>query len=402
MVFRLSPLAVLLAAVPAVLAAQGAPSGQRGPSVQAVDAVPMRAVDVLEGYYSQLARQIELPRAPVAAVADPGTTITRFAFGSCASEIREQGFWNTIAATDPQLFMMIGDNVYGDTNWRGDAELGTLRASYAKLASIPSFAAFRARVPMLTTWDDHDYGFNDGGREFGFKGWSEDIYETFWDSSPEVRARPGIYESRTFGPEGRRVQIILLDTRFFRSPLTRAQVPEGQRPPLGPYAANVSAEADMLGPEQWAWLQAELKKPAELRLVVSSIQVLTDAHNFEAWATMPGERERLYRMLAGRNGGGILLLTGDRHAGGIYRDTPAAFGGQPLWEITSSSLNFAFTDTATNTAREPDPKRVTDFISEENFGLVEIDWPRRELRMSLRGKEGEVRTTQTVGWASPR
>ena len=50
---------------------------------------------------------------------------------------------------------------------------------------------------------------------------------------------------------------------------------------------------------------------------------------------------------------------------------------------------------------EPDPKRVSDFISEENFGLVEIDWPRQELRLELRGDQGEVRTTQTVSWSRP-
>lgn len=255
---------------------------------------------------------------------------------------------------------------------------------------------------MLATWDDHDYGFNDAGRDFAFGGWAERIYENFWDASPEVRARPGIYESRFYGPQGRRVQVILLDSRSFRSPLARAQLSAGERPPLGPYIADNSPEADMLGAEQWAWLEGELRKPADLRLVVSSIQVLTDAHNFEAWETMPQQRDRLYRMLAGRNGGGVLLLSGDRHAGGIYRDALAAYGGQPLWEITSSSMNLPFTDTATNTAREPDPKRVTDFISEENFGLVEIDWPRRELRLALHGKAGEVRTAQTVRWSAPR
>ena len=393
---RLPLTAALLALlVPSSLTAQLA-------SVENETVVPMSAQDVLKGYYDKLIRQVDLPRAPAGAEATEELVLTRFAFGSCFNENRDQAIWNTIAHSEPQLFMMIGDNVYGDTNWAGDAGLGTLRASYTKLAASPQFAAFRGQVPMLTTWDDHDYGFNDGGREFAFKGWAETIYENFWASPAEVRVRPGVYESRIFGPEGKRVQVILLDTRYFRSPLSRAVVAPGEpRPPLGPYVPNTSPDAEMLGETQWNWLAGELGKPADLRLVVSSIQVLTDAHNFESWETMPAERDKLFGMLVARNGGGVLLLSGDRHAGGVYRDTPAALNGQPLWEITSSSLNFAFTDTATNTAREPDPKRVSDFISEENFGLVEIDWSRRELRLELRGKEGEVRTTQTVGWSLP-
>lgn len=386
-------LALVAAASGTALAAQSHPAPPE---------VRMSAADLLDGYYEQLARQIDLPEAPAGKTLGAATIITRFAFGSCLQQSRDQDIWNTIAAARPQMFMMIGDNVYGDTGWTGDAELGTLRTAYATLAAAPQFAAFRREVPMLATWDDHDYGLNDAGREFAFGGWAERIYENFWDASPEVRARPGIYESRFYGPQGRRVQVILLDSRSFRSSLARAQLSAGERPPLGPYTADSSPEADMLGAEQWAWLEGELRKPADLRLVVSSIQVLTDAHNFEAWETMPGQRDRLYRMLAGRNGGGVLLLSGDRHAGGIYRDAPAAYGGQPLWEITSSSMNLPFTDTPTNTAREPDPKRVTDFISEENFGLVEIDWPRRELRLALHGKAGEVRTTQTMRWSAPR
>lgn len=394
---RLTASALILALlIPTPLAAQAVE-----PAAQGVTTVPMTAQDALDGYYRSLARVVDLPRAGRGVEADSNLVLTRFAFGSCFSEIRDAGIWNTIARADPQLFMMIGDNVYGDTNWAGDAELGTLRASYAKLASLPQFTGFYDKVPFLTTWDDHDYGFNDGGRDFAFRGWAETIYENFWNSPDEVRGRPGVHHSRIFGPEGQRVQVILLDTRYFRSPLVRAETAPGQpRPPLGPYVPDSSADADMLGAEQWAWLAEELAKPADLRLVVSSIQVLTDAHQFESWATMPAERDRLYRLLAARNGGGVLLLSGDRHAGGVYQDAPAAFGGQPLWEITSSSLNFAFSDTATNTAREPDPRRVTDFISEENFGLVEIDWPRRELRLELRGREGEVRTAQTVGWSA--
>ncbi|MDA0348331.1 MAG: hypothetical protein O3C43_17955 [Verrucomicrobia bacterium] len=33
------------------------------------------------------------------------------------------------------------------------------------------------------------------------------------------RQREGIYDAKVFGPKGKRVQIILLDTRYFRGPL---------------------------------------------------------------------------------------------------------------------------------------------------------------------------------------
>ncbi len=354
----------------------------------------------LAGYYEALDGQVSMPLAPPGApLPSTAATIQRIAFGSCNHQSRSQHMWAQIEATNPDLFLLIGDNVYGDTNWSGDAALSTLRAAYDEQSSHDEFQQFRARVPMMTSWDDHDFGFNDGGAEFALKGFAEDIYETYWGSSAEVRSRPGIYESRTFGQGDRRVQLIMLDTRFFRSEFERMPYTE-ERPPLGPYTPSEDASKTMLGGAQWAWLQQELAKPADLRILVSSIQVLTDAHDYESWEQLPLERAKLYEMLGARAESGLLMLSGDRHSGGIYTDVPMA-GGEQMWELTSSSLNLAFSTTERNTAREPDPKRVTDFIAEENFGLVEIDWDAETVRLSLRGAEGEVRAEQVVFWNAP-
>lgn len=351
----------------------------------------------LEGYYAALERQIELPVAPANKSLAPDTTLTRIAFGSCNHQSRSQHMWAQIAATNPDVFLFIGDNNYGDQFWKGDASLDTLRAAYQLQAETPELTDFRSKVPMMITWDDHDFGINDGGANFAFREWSETIFETFWGSSDEVKSRPGIYESRMFGADGKQVQIIMLDTRFFRSELdTIPYSPE--RPPLGPYVPSNDASKTMLGDAQWQWLQQELAKPADLRVVVSSIQVITDAHNYESWEALPLEREKLYSMLANREDSGMVLLSGDRHAGGIYTDVRPEMKGERVWELTSSSLNYSFSTTERNTAREPDPKRVTDFISEENFGLVEIDWQREAVTLSLRGSEGETRVTRTISW----
>ncbi|BDI60572.1 alkaline phosphatase D family protein [Qipengyuania nanhaisediminis] len=363
--------------------------------------VPVYAEDLLGLYYDKLESRIDLPVAPPNVSLAPETVLTRIAFGSCNHQLRSQDHWATIAASDPDLFLFIGDNNYGDQNWAGDAMLTTLREAYGVQSATPELAAFRARVPMMVTWDDHDYGFNDGGASFAFRTFAETIYETFWDASDEVRSRPGVYEARMFGPEGQRTQIIMLDTRFFRSDLDRMDYTP-QRPPLGPYVPSDDESKTMLGEEQWRWLEAELAKPADLRILVSSIQVITDAHDYESWEALPHERARLYEMLANRAESGLVMLSGDRHAGGIYTDATPETKGEHLWELTSSSLNYSFSSTERNTAREPDPKRLSDFISEENFGQVAIDWSARTLTLSLLGAgdddAGDVRVSRAISW----
>ncbi|KWV90496.1 alkaline phosphatase D family protein [Erythrobacter sp. YT30] len=359
--------------------------------------VPLSAEDLLAPYYAKLSKSVELPVAPANASLASDAVITRLAFGSCNHQLRSQAIWSKIAAADPQLFLFIGDNNYGDQRWAGDASLGTLRDAYGVQANTPELADFMAKVPMMVTWDDHDFGFNDGGANFAHRGWAETIFETFWNSSEEVRSRPGVYESRIFGLEGQRTQVIVLDTRFFRSEFDRIEYTPDW-PPLGPYVPSEDASKTMLGDAQWNWLEQELAKPADFRIIASSIQVLTDAHNYESWEALPLERAKLYEMLANREESGMVLLSGDRHAGGIYADATPETKGEMIWELTSSSLNYSFSSTERNTAREPDPKRLTDFISEENFGLIEIDWDNRTFTMSMRGSEGEERVTRTVEW----
>ncbi|WP_073974268.1 alkaline phosphatase D family protein [Erythrobacter donghaensis] len=374
----------------AALLASTAPAWGQTP--QAVEVTPDQ---LLSPYYEALKAQSALPYAGINPVLPADTTLTRIAVGSCNHQSASQHMWAQISAQSPQLFLMIGDNVYGDAGWDGDAGLASLRRAYALQASHPEFAAFRAKVPMMATWDDHDFGLNDAGGSFPFRGWAETLFETFWGSPEAVKARPGIYQSSITGPEGKRVQVILLDTRFFRSDLKRAAWTK-ERPPLGGYLPDDSAGKTILGEAQWAWLAAELAKPADLRIVVSSTQVLTTAHQFEGWTNFPAERTRLLDLLGKREASGLVLLSGDRHAGGIYK---VDHGGETIWELTSSSLNLAFgDDIERSTAREPDAARVGKFYPIENYGLVDIDWKARAVTVSLRGNTSATLTSQTFGW----
>jgi alkaline phosphatase D len=354
-------------------------------------AAPHSAQQALRPYYATL--EAKLPKAPVNPALAADTVITRFAFGSCVNENRDMKFWDVIAAQKPQAFLLIGDNVYGDTRATSAADIPTLAASYKKLNTRIEFDRFRRSVPMMTTWDDHDFGANDAGGTFAFKEYAEKVYETYWSSSAEVRSRPGVHESRIVGPEGKRVQFIILDARFFRSDLA-SMTYRDPGPPLGWYIPNTDPKATILGGAQWEWLEGELAKPAELRFIISSTQVITDAHNFEGWTNFPKERGRLYALLAQKGVNNAIFLTGDRHSGGCYK-TDAPGVARPVWDFTSSSLNFAF-GKGDGGDREPDPKRTGGFWGIPNFGQIDIDWTAKKVTMSLRKDDGSVIETQVA------
>lgn len=318
---------------------------------------------------------------------EPASPITRIAFGSCADQDRPQPIWDAVIAADPDLFLFLGDNVYGDDETAG---LPTLRAAYDRAATIPGYAKVKADIPTLAVWDDHDYGRNDGGADYPHRTASQELFLDFWGAAPDDprRMRPGVHNARIIGPPGRRVQIILLDTRYFRSPLLKTD--ERGAPGKERYRPDPDPGKTMLGEEQWAWLEERLQDPADIRIIASSIQVIADGHGWERWGVLPLERERLYRAIEAAGAGPVLFVSGDRHVGGLYEERRA--GGAVFTEITASSINRPFPSPG-----EAGPKRLGPLYTGENFGVIDLDWTSRRARLTLRDVEGAtVRATQTA------
>ena len=325
--------------------------------------------------------------------------LSRIAFGSCANEHRPQPIWESINELKPQLFIFTGDNVYADT-----ADPEKLKASYDGLAGITGFAKLRETTPIIATWDDHDYGKNDVGAEWEGKEASKKAFMDFFktpEDSP-IRKRGGIYDAKIFGPEGKRVQVILLDTRWFRGPIRKmtkeelraARAEAGKK--VGRYLPDKDSDSSMLGEEQWNWLIEELKKPAELRLLVSSIQVIPNEHGWEKWGNLPRERKKLLDAIRD-NARNVVILSGDRHLSEISMLPPETDGGPfyPVYEVTSSGLN------QTGLPEEANRFRVegTEIYNQPNFGLIEVDWSQEDpaIKLEVRDDDGKVvREVQTT------
>lgn len=331
------------------------------------------------------------PAVPMpAASLDTTTSITRVALGSCFHPRRDAGIFDEIAAANPDVMVMLGDNVYAEDE-ADDPELKSLRQAYAELASVESFSRLRQSTPLLVAWDDHDYGKNDAGAEFVHKQAAQSLYQHVWAVTADDprTSRNGIYYEKTTGPQGQRVQFILLDTRFFRSPMTLN--PDQQQ---GRYTASDDPDQSMLGETQWRWLETQLNKPADVRVVVTPVQMIADGHYWEAWAMMPRERQRFYRLLEKTSANGVVMVSGDRHSAALYRlagETP-----YPLFEMTTSSLNIPLTAFVKDPVDEPGPYRLTPPFYESNYGLIDIDWADRTVTLQIMGANGTTVANQEV------
>jgi alkaline phosphatase D len=344
-------------------------------------------------------------RAAADAHPDSRRTLRRVAFGSCCEQSKEQPIWDVINELEPDLFLFIGDNIYGDTR-----DMAVLRAKYAQLGAKPGFRRLRERTPILAVWDDHDFGEDDAGGDYPMKEESRRIFCDFWGETADSprRTRDGIYASYVFGESGSRVQVVLPDLRFNRTPILKRDLAGTKyedwaksleaagRPVPGPYEREPDRRATMLGETQWRWLEEQLHAPAQVRLFASSLQVLADFAGWEGWINYAGDHERLIDTIRRTRASGLVFLSGDTHYGELSRldaNVPYTF-----WDLTSSGL------TETWHVMPPNALRVGEVVREPNFGLVEIDWtaPLPKLALQVRDGAGRVRIEQRVDTARLR
>lgn len=329
---------------------------------------PLGGMDLDEVDVDALAAYVwSLHRRRRAADTRTREVVSRIAFGAGADQDRAQPVWDTVLALRPQLMLMLGNSVLAETE-----DMVQLRRQYDKLTVKPGFAELRRQSRFMATWNDLDFGREDGGAEFDKRAESQQVFLDFWNepSGSPRRIQQGVYTSQRFGPPGRRLQVILLDTRYGRGPLWQVSSEEARRRELlgmGPYLPNDHERARMLSEEQWRWLDEQLRQSADLRLIVTSIPFVMEFTGRESWANMPTERQRLIDLIRDTGATGVLLLSGDTPWADISRlDGEAPY---PLWDFTAGPLNRRST-----AGIGPNRHRVGQATREPSFGYIEVDW----------------------------
>jgi alkaline phosphatase D len=288
----------------------------------------------------------------------PAASTTRIAFGSCMHQSLPKPVLDLATASAPDLFVFLGDNIYGDTD-----DMAVLAAKYAEQAASPELQRLRSATPTIATWDDHDYGRDDAGAEYPYKAESKALFLDFWDEPADSlrRRRDGIYTSYLFEEEGGTVQLILLDTRWFRDALD-----PNDGSGKNDYQPTNDTTRTLLGVEQWAWLEMELARPADVRIIATSIQLAHEYNGWESWTNMPHERQRMVDLVRASGAEVTLFISGDAHWAELSRFE--GDGGYPLYDLTSSGITEDWPEIAENVNRIGSP------VADNNYGFVEIAW----------------------------
>jgi len=284
--------------------------------------------------------------------------LKRFAFGSCNDQRDPQPAWKGLIKDTPELFIWGGDNIYADTH-----DPDRIKYFYDLQNLRPDYAFFKSMTPIIGTWDDHDFGYDRSRGNYVHKELSQHHALDFLEEpidSPR-RLQKGIYTSYDFGQGDQRTKIILLDNRFFK---------------------DLDREAPLLGTEQWAWLEEELKNSdAHLHFIMSGITVSSPWYpGSEEWKDYPKESAKFFSLLERYKTKGVVLISGDKHFANIQQR-------QGYLEFMSSGMTHTV------------PHGIRKFLAGHfggtsffglSYGLIEITWMGNmpTLKMHIKNRHG--------------
>ena len=299
----------------------------------------------------------------------------KYGLGSCLDQSLEQVIWPAIKDEKLDGFIFLGDNVYGD---QPNGKLLKMKNAYQiQKNKLPKWLMQDKEI--LAVWDDHDFGVNDGGKDYPHKEEAQKMFLNFWEinENDPRNFREGLYFKKERNVDGTAIEIIALDTRYFRSKLN------GKK---NAYKPNKNPQATILGNRQWDWFESSIaNSSAKLIIILSSIQVLATDHSYEKWANFPLERSKLIRILSeAAQNKTVIVVSGDRHRSGIYQN-------DFFTEITASSLNKPG-----SRFKESDPLLIGETFPEINYGILNIQPAEKQIIVSIHNKKGKELNSKII------
>jgi len=238
--------------------------------------------------------------------------------GSCAKLQDDpiQNIWSHVRANRPDLFFWLGDNAYIDS-----LHQHVYYEEYRRMKSLPNLIPLLRSTPQLATWDDHDFGLNDGDRTHPAKKQALKAFKNYWaNPSAGIPGTPGIFFQYHYAG----VDFFFLDGRYYRDPNLDPDTPTKTH----------------LGNAQLNWLKNNLKSSNAAFKVLISGSGWTQFKGpcGDAWSSYIHERNNLFNFIRDEAITGVFLLSGDTHRGEANVIPRGNEGGYDLVEFVSSPL----------------------------------------------------------------
>jgi len=219
-------------------------------------------------------------------------------FISCANDT-SFGVWEEMANHNLDLLCLAGDTPYIDT-----ADLNLIRQKHRHFLQVTSLAALGKKVSTVGTWDDHDFGLNNGNgiSTADRKALTRQVFTEYRAHDKYGINNEGIYHKVDMGA----MEVFLLDPRWF-----------SQTAP-SPVDPNQST---CFGSIQWQWMLDAIRNSKAPFKVILQGQIWQDKKNSETddMFTYYAERDALLDTIKNEKIPGVVLFGGDIHVARYLR-----------------------------------------------------------------------------------
>ncbi len=202
--------------------------------------------------------------------------------------------FDAIRATDPLLYLIVGDLHYGDIR---TADVGLFEEVLDLTLSRPAQAARHRSTPIAYVWDDHDFGGNDSDPTVESAPAAREAFGRFVPHYPLAGPTSPVYQAFTIG----RVRFVLTDGRSGRTPAS----------------ATDDAAKTMLGVDQKAWLKQQLLDADDTHALIVWVNPLPwiaePSAGSDGWGGYTTERRELADFISDNDIDGLLMIAGDAH-----------------------------------------------------------------------------------------
>ncbi len=261
-----------------------------------------------------------------------------FIFSACfRDKYTPHNIFQKVLQVEPTFVMLLGDQMYAD--YDGDVNdsplysiLPAFRSKYLRNFG-EHFQALSSHIPIVATWDDHDYGHDNSDGTYPNKEIAKKVFKENYPAYPFESENGGLYYKFIIAD----VDVFVLDTRWYRTVMADEDY-EGKT---------------MLGEDQILWLLDGLKQSeAPFKLIVSSVSfndyggdTSSDKDGYDSWRGYKVERDEILSFIERNQIKGVMVFSGDQH----YPSGHILNWKSPLNSIseTDSSIVYSLTDLGT-------------------------------------------------------
>lgn len=359
---------------------------------------------------------------------DSSKKIDKIAFGSGLNPNKEQNIWKTVLSEGPDLFIVTGNQISNLDASEKPLTPVIVKEAFKKLYKNNDYRAAREKIPFLTTWSQSEINTNEKIDDTTKENFRTEFLK-FWPSIKRSLSKnqKDIKYAVHFGDKKTFVQILFLDTKWDQSefkkyipteskmteatplintaqnittqtsptsnditqalPINKVEATASSVTPVNsvtiektnsPWMPDSENTKHFLNQEQWAWLEKELKHPSFIKIIVTSIPLLSEKLSNDSWALFPKEKEKFLNLIKKSKIKNLIILAGaNKTNSSLSGWSQTTIGSTRITEMISANLNLS--------SQISNPITNEDGFENSNYGIMNIDWENKKISFDLKG-----------------